>query len=923
MDQNQEQALSGALQNLDYLESLYENKEGMNKEWKRFFDSIDKGPAIKALPATECVDLLHKELKVMQLITAYRTFGHLAAKVNPIDTHPDKEIKQLSISHLGFSESDLEKEFPTCGLLDRETAPLKEIIDWLKSTYSQKIGIEYMGTENLELEEWIQKTIEPSRFQISLSLEDKKLLFDRLNHSELFEKFLHTKFVGQKRFSLEGCETLIPIISTVIDSLADSGADAFVIGMAHRGRLNVLSNILSKARRDIFSEFEDRWLPNTIQGSGDVKYHKGFGSEILTRNKKKVSITLTPNPSHLESVDPVVEGQVRAEQDNSAEGREDKIIPILVHGDAALAGQGVVYETLQMCALEGYKTGGTVHIIINNQIGFTTLPKEGRSTQYCSDIAKAFGSPVFHVNAEDPEACMYAAEIASLIRHTFHIDVFIDINCYRKYGHNESDEPAFTQPLEYKLIRSKKSIREIYRDDLIAQGILEKEAALKLEEEFHRLLQEEMDTRPEPPKKSPGTLYRESFDASREEMLKAVNTAVDENAVKEIAENLAKVPENFNIHPKLLAHLEERLAMVGLKQPVKNLDWGMAEALALGTLLDQGINIRFAGQDTCRGTFSHRHAVFIDQKNSSTYVPLQHISPKQGKFKIYNSFLSEYAALGFEYGYSIAADNTLVLWEAQFGDFANGGQVIIDQYIATAEQKWDQQSNITLLLPHGYEGQGPEHSSGRIERFLQLAAENNMYIVNPTTPAQIFHLLRRQALRKKEKPLVVFTPKGLLRHPLCTSVLAEIVEGAFQEVLDDPLPPEKTDRLVFTSGRIYNDLIEERKKAGSTHMAIIRIEQLYPLHAGKIRDLIEKYKGFKEAVFFQEEPSNMGPADYIIPRLRTLLPDNIPLSLIARNRSAATATGSHTLHKKQHQEMMKALFTEKPTIFDVARNTGK
>jgi len=699
--------------------------------------------------------------------------------------------------------------------------------------------------------------------------------------------------VGQKRFSLEGGETLIPILSSVLDSLADNGAIEFVIGMAHRGRLNVLSNVMSKSRGDIFSEFEDRYLPNSIQGSGDVKYHKGFASEVITRSQKKVTVTLTPNPSHLESVDAVVEGQVRAKQDALGDG-EDKVIPVLIHGDAALSGQGIVYETLQMCSLEGYKTGGTIHIVINNQIGFTTLPKEGRSTVYCTDIAKTFGAPVFHVNAEDPESCVYAAEIAAEIRNRFHIDVFIDLNGYRKYGHNESDEPAFTQPLEYQLIRQKKSIREIYRDQLIHEGVLEKEAALKLEEEFHKLLQDEHDVRSEKNGEK-----AESFDESREEVLKSFDTAVSLEVIEKVAKALATVPQDFNLHPKL----------ANLRSIEKPLDWAMGEALAFATLLIEGHNIRIAGQDSCRGTFSHRHAVFVDQKEEQkTYTPLKHVSETQGRFDIYNSLLSEYAALGFEYGYSIAAKDTLVIWEAQFGDFANGGQVITDQYIATSEQKWGQQSDLTLLLPHGFEGQGPEHSSGRLERFLQLSAENNMFIVYPTTPAQMFHVLRRQALREKQKPLVLFTPKGLLRHPECVSSIEDIVKGRFQEVIDDPNPGEHVERLVFTSGRIYYDLMAERKKRNVTNSALIRIEQLYPLHAKKIQGIIEKYPGFKEAIFFQEEPSNMGAADYIMPRLRSLLPESIPLALIARARNAATATGSHVLHKKQQEEMMNALF---------------
>ena len=918
--------------NLSYLDPLYQeykDKKGDTPlELRQLFESIDREevPQGKAPAQAEPATSLHQELRVMQLINAYRTFGHLEAKVNPINLKGVEQVKPLDLNHLGFSEEEMSLSFPTCGLMPVETAPLKEIVAWLRDTYCGQIGIEYMGTENLELEEWIQQRIEPNRFKIELPLETKRRILDLLNHSELFEKFLHTKFVGQKRFSLEGGETLIPIIATLIESLAKAGGEEFVIGMAHRGRLNVLSNILKKMRSDIFNEFEDRWLPNSFQGSGDVKYHKGFYSSVKTEEGKEITITLTPNPSHLESVNAVVEGQVRARQDALGKDSDDKVVPILVHGDAALSGQGIVYETLQMCGLEGYKTGGTIHVVINNQIGFTTLPKDGRSTVYCTDIAKTFGAPVFHVNAEDPEACVFATELASLIRQTFHIDVFIDINCYRKYGHNESDEPAYTQPLEYQLIRSKKSIRELFRDQLISHGFVEKEVALKLEEEFHHLLQEEMDLRSEAiHKPRNGGIKEPTFEEAREEMLKAVKTDVSLDTIRKVAEKIGKVPAGVNIHPKLITLLEERMSMAGIGKETRPIDWGCAETLAYATLLNEGHSVRIVGQDSCRGTFSHRHSVLIDQKeHGASYTPLKNIHKEQGAFHIYNSFLSEYAALGFEYGYSLAAKDTLVIWEAQFGDFANGGQVVTDQYIASSEQKWGQQSALTLFLPHGYEGQGPEHSSARLERFLQLSAENNMYVVNPTTPAQIFHLLRRQALRKIPKPLIVMTPKGLLRHPQAVSTLDDLSKGIFQEVLDDMNPPEKADQLVFVSGRFYYDLAEERKKAGSSHMAIIRIEQLYPLHAEKVTAILEKYKGFKEVFFVQEEPSNMGPADYIIPRLKSILPEGTPLRLIARERSASTATGSHNLHKKQHQHIVHALFKEaKPTLFDIARSSGK
>lgn len=860
------------------------------------------------------------DLRVYSLIEAYRTYGHLAAKTNPIQIKEIPEPAQLNLEGLGFDKQDLTARFPTCGLLPEETAPLLRIISTLKSIYCDKIGVEYMGLQSPELEAWLQQHIEPTRFKITLSIDQKRMILQHLNKSELFESFLHTKYVGQKRFSLEGAETLIPVLAALIDTGAEIGFDEFYLGMAHRGRLNVLCNILDKSYADIFSEFEEGYVPASVEGSGDVKYHKGFYSDIKTIHGHKVKVVLTPNPSHLEAVDPVVEGQVRARQIVKGDDlNQEKVIPVLIHGDAAIAGQGVVYETLQLFQLDGYRTGGTIHIIINNQIGFTTLPQDGRSTRYCTDIARAFGAPVFHVNAEDPEGCVYATNLAIQLRQKFHCDVFIELNCYRKYGHNEMDEPAFTQPLEYQIIRKKKPIREIYLDDLIHQGVLEKYMAESLEEEFKKALQQALKGTKISIKESQEKKNGSSSNGKNSELFQHIPTGVPKQTLQEIGARICTVPDGFSIHPKLAILIKEREAMLKDRDGARPIDWGMAELLAYGSILWDGTPIRLTGQDTCRGTFSHRHAILVDQEKEQVYVPLKHLKARQGRFDIYNSPLSEFACLGFEFGYSIGYPQSLVLWEAQFGDFANGAQVIMDQFISTAEQKWGQKFSLTLLLPHGYEGQGPEHSSGRIERFLTLAGSDNMLISYPTTPAQFFHLLRRQALWSVKKPLIVFTPKGLLRHPVCVSRLEDLERGSFQDILDDPTPPKKAKKLVFCTGRVFYDLSAERTKAAVDDMAIIRIEQLYPLDLESLKSLVEKYNGFQEVYWVQEEPKNMGAWSYIHPLLREILPINSSLTYIGRARSASPAAGSYALHKKEYAEMINALFGKKePSIFEIA-----
>lgn len=761
-------------------------------------------------------------------------------------------------------------------------------------------SVEYQHLHNAGLRSWLKQKMEAGNFHNTLTIDQKKLILHCLNKSELFETFLHKKYPGQKRFSLEGAETLIPMLTILLERGAELGMEELIMGMAHRGRLNVLTNILNKSYATVFSEFGEHYLPGPTEKSGDVKYHKGFTSRVKTESGKELTLILIPNPSHLESVYPVVQGFTRGKL---SEGMEiQAIVPLIIHGDAAIAGQGVVYETLQLSRLEGYASGGTVHIVINNQIGFTTLPKEYQSTEHCTDIAKTFGLPVFHVDAEAPETCIFAMLLAIEIRQKFQSDVFINLKCYRKYGHNESDEPFFTQPLEYKIIGAKRPIRELYRDHLIHQSIIEQHLAESMEEEFTLGLQEAHESNKNPKQNPDSTKPEESFNPFLE-----VSTALPKKTIDYLAGQMTQIPEPFKAHKKLIHLQEERKKALSSSLIDKTIDWGTAENLAYASLLVEGTDIRISGQDVRRGTFSHRHAVLIDQENASPYFPLQHLQKDQGCFEIHNSSLSEYGVLGFEYGWSIASPDSLVIWEAQFGDFANGAQVMIDQFIATAEQKWGQHSALTLFLPHGYEGQGPEHSSARIERYLTLSGDDNWQVVYPSTPAQLFHLLRRQIHSHAVKPLVVFTPKALLRHPRCQSSLQELTEGKFNFILDDPRSEIKVNHIIFCTGRIYYDIMDVLEKQQNNQTAVIRIQQLYPLALDEIKLLLKKYNSFKNCAWVQEEPSNMGAWEFIHPQLNALLPQNISLKYVGRKRSASTAVGSPAFHKKQHDKIMAEL----------------
>lgn len=891
--------------NYPLVEALYESyvkdPKSIDPKWIEVFKALElvqteiDQTAVKSSDVTRSalVAGIH-ECRIQRMIDTYRTFGHLATQLNPISTDSPAEPEPLKLENLGFRKEDLPDSFPTCGIFKESTAPLSDIINALKKTYCSRVGFEYMDLDNPDLKKWIQEKIEPSHLDFNLSIDQKKMILDCLNKSELFEVFLHTKFTGQKRFSLEGGETLIPMLKGFIAAGAALGVDEFVLGMAHRGRLNALANILNKSFADIFSEFDEGYFPDSFEGSGDVKYHKGFLSDVMTIHGHQVKISLTPNPSHLESVDAVIEGQVKGKQIKRGDETQERVMAILVHGDAALSGQGAVYESLQMYKLRGYTTGGTVHFVINNQIGFTTLPEDSRSTRYCTDIAKTFDAPVFHVNAEDPEACLFVALLAAEIRHLFHIDCFIDLNCYRKYGHNEGDEPAFTQPLQYQIIRKKVPIRELFRDTLIQEGVVEKALAENLEAEFKKALSDAQKA-VKPSERRSDCSQQKNNNTSKQ--LQSIETGVSENILREIAERFCEVPAGFKPHPKLEHLLKERLSMVAKPTPKKPIDWGMGEMLALGSLLWNGTPVRLAGQDSGRGTFSHRHALWVDQITEAAYYPLSHLKKDQGRVDIINTLLSEYAALGFEYGYSTAYPETLVIWEAQFGDFANGAQVIIDQYISCAEQKWGQKSNLTLFLPHGYEGQGPEHSSARLERFLTLAANDNMFICNPTTPAQFFHLIRRQVVSLVQKPLIVMTPKVLLRHPDCNSSIEDLSKGRFAEILDDPKNSKDATRVLFCSGKIYYELAELRIKEKLDDLCIIRIEQLYPFDQSKLEQILKEYQALKEYYWVQEEHFNMGAWSYIHPLIEELLP--VKLQYIGRAQSAAPATGSYVLHKKE------------------------
>ncbi|MFY0697902.1 MAG: multifunctional oxoglutarate decarboxylase/oxoglutarate dehydrogenase thiamine pyrophosphate-binding subunit/dihydrolipoyllysine-residue succinyltransferase subunit [Balneola sp.] len=842
-----------------------------------------------------------RAIGVWRLINMYRMRGHVLSDLDPLGKDP-KYVPELDLEYYGLSLWDLDREFYCGGFGGKEKAPLREIVKLLRDTYCGNIGADYMHLLDLEERRWLRNTMESSANKADLDKDDKKQILHKLNQAMAFEEFLHKKYIGHKRFSLEGADTLIPMIHFMLNRSAESGIEKAFFGMAHRGRLNMLVNILNKPYHRVFAEFEGSVDPDSIQGSGDVKYHLGTKGVHKAAEGKEVQLELMPNPSHLEAVDPVVEGAVRAMQDHyDGDDAEKKILPVLMHGDAAFAGQGVVPETLNMSQLEGYKTGGTVHIIINNQIGFTTLPKDGRSTEYASDLAKMILAPIFHVNGDKPEAAVHAIQMAVDYRQKFGKDVIIDLIGYRKHGHNEGDEPAFTQPGMYKEINDQPPVRDLYTQFLVKNGELTEDETQEIFDEFDKLLLEAF----EDAKKSPNVdITEDIFDRTETDQknrTKFPDTTYSVDELKDIAVKINTVPKDFDANPKLLKQLAKRADIVEKNE--KKIDWGFAEALSFGSILKSGRTIRITGQDVERGTFSHRHSVLHGTETNQTFTPLNNLSDDQGYFHVHNSLLSEYAAMGFEFGYSAQEKDALVIWEAQFGDFVNGAQIIIDQFLSSSEAKWGQTTSLVLNLPHGYEGQGPEHSSARLERFLQLCAEDNMQVMNLTTPAQYFHMLRKQTFQEAKKPVVLMTPKSLLRHPMATSNTQELAEGKFQPFISDT---EVTDaeRLVICSGKVYYDLLKYRKENEITDVAIARLEQFYPFPDDDISEQLKTFKNVKEIVWCQEEPKNMGAWSFVAPRFVELLEKGQTLTYAGRQASASPAAGQKKIHEAEQNALV-------------------
>ena len=869
------------------IEMMYDqyiqNPDSVDEGWRSFFQGFNFAKEVYS-EEDEIPETFKKEFRVINLINAYRTRGHLFTKTNPVRERR-KYAPTIGIEHFDLEEEDLETVFQAGSTVGIGPAALQEIITHLEQVYCQSIGVEYMYIRQPEEVEWIKNRLHQNNNTPKFNVEQKKHILHKLNQAVAFENFLHTKYVGQKRFSLEGAESLIPALDALIERGADLGVEEYVMGMAHRGRLNVLANIFNKTYKDIFTEFEGKEYEDALF-DGDVKYHLGFTSEQACDNGKKVKMSLSPNPSHLEAVDPVVEGISRAKIDEKYSGNNKKLVPILIHGDAALAGQGVVYEVVQMAQLDGYKTGGTIHVAINNQIGFTTNYLDARSSTYCTDVAKVTLSPVFHVNGDDVEAVVHAMQIATEYRQKFGKDVFIDLLCYRKYGHNEGDEPRFTQPLLYKAISKHKNPREIYNQKLMSEGVVEANIAKEMEEEFKLLLQDRFDESKEVEKAFITPFMEQEWEgfqkAQSEDFDISPETGVAKDHLLAVAKKLYNIPEEKQLFKKSQRLLSDRKKMV---EDTDKLDWAMGELLAYGTLLKEGHPVRISGQDVERGTFSHRHAILKSEESEQEICPLNSVSDV-AKFTAFNSLLSEYGVLGFDYGYAMAMPNSLTIWEAQFGDFSNGAQIMLDQFISAAEDKWKMMNGLVMLLPHGYEGQGAEHSSARMERYLQLCAQYNMQMVNCTTPANFFHVLRRQLKRNFRKPLVVFTPKSLLRHPQCVSSIQDFITGRFQEIIDDTIESSSVKKLVLCSGKFYYELLQEREENNRNDVAIVRMEQLYPLPEKQINAIIKKYNP-EQLIWAQEEPENMGAWSHILRNLR-----HLPFEVLARSESAATASGS-------------------------------
>lgn len=913
----------------DFFSDLYEqylvSPDSVEPSWRAFFQGFDFGRtpygeefaeeivqhATTQVASGVLPDKIQKEFAVLNLIDAYRTRGHLFTKTNPVR---DRRVytPDLNIEQFGLSQADRTQIFDAAKQIGLEPTTLDNIIYKLQRVYCQSIGVEYMYIRDPEIRKWIQNWLSVNANTPVFDPEQKKNILYKLNQAVSFENFLHTKYVGQKRFSLEGGESIIPALDTLIEQAAEKGVEQFVMGMAHRGRLNVLANIFGKSTKDIFSEFDGKDYDDSQSFDGDVKYHLGLTSDKITKSGKKININLAPNPSHLETVGAVIEGITRAKQDRYYAEDPSKVLPIAVHGDAAIAGQGIVYEIVQMSQLDGYKTAGTIHVVINNQVGFTTNYLDARSSTYCTDVAKVTLSPVLHVNADDVEAVVHAMQFALEFRMKFKKDVFIDLLGYRKYGHNEGDEPRFTQPILYKVIAKHKNPRDIYAEKLIAEQVITADHVAKIEKEYKDVLEENLS---ESRKKELTIIspfmqneWEEYIQLKEGDVFKKVDTSFDGKTLNSIAEQITTLPSDKKFINKISRLVADRNQMYF---ETDKLDWAMGELLAYGSLLSEGYSVRISGQDVERGTFSHRHAVVKVEDSEEEVILLKNLKESKGRFDIYNSFLSEYGVLGFDYGYAFASPKTLTIWEAQFGDFSNGAQIMIDQYISAAEDKWNNQNGIVLLLPHGYEGQGAEHSSARMERYLQLCANNNMFVADCTTPANFFHLLRRQMHLNYRKPLVVFTPKSLLRHPLCVSSKEELISGQFQEVIDDNVDKKKVKTLVFCTGKFYYDLLAERENLKRDDIAFVRIEQLYPLPIEQLKAVIESYPNVTDYVWAQEEPRNMGAYGYMLMNF-----DLVSFRVASPKPYAAPAAGSGVRAKKRHAAAIamvfdKELFNEK------------
>ncbi len=880
----------------------------VDQNWRLFFEGFEFGSQNGNGASTGIST--PKDFGILNLIHGFRLRGHLLSTTNPIQKRRDRK-PHLDLADYGLDDSDLDTVFEAGKFIGLANATLRDIIDKLKKIYASNIGIEFAHIENRERREWLQKRIEGRSLNadFGLTIETKKRILEKLNGASIFEKFLHTKYVGQKRFSLEGGETTIPAIFEAINTGASLGLEEVIIGMAHRGRLNVLANIMGKTYEQIFNEFEGTSLPDQSFGDGDVKYHLGFSSSLKTTSGKKVNLKLAPNPSHLEAVNTVVQGMARASADLLYKSDYDKILPVLIHGDAAIAGQGIAYETVQMSKLDGYYTGGTLHFVINNQIGFTTDFDDARSSTYCTAAASLVQAPVFHVNGDDPEAVVFAAQLAMEFRQEFNSDVFIDMVCYRRHGHNEGDDPKFTQPRMYDIIKNHKNPRELYVDALINRGDIEKDLATKLEKNFWNDLQDRLNNVKEKPLpylyQAPEKAWQNlRFTSNKKDFESSPKTGVSKAKIEKILTHLGNIPHNFTPLSKVNRLQKGTQKLID----AKNLDWALAELCAYGTILLENKDVRISGQDVKRGTFSHRHAVFTDTATFEEYNRLNSIQKRQGSFRIFNSLLSEFGVLGFEYGYSLMSPDNLVLWEAQFGDFYNGAQTIVDQFISAAESKWQRMSGLVMLLPHGLEGQGPEHSSARLERFLQLCAECNMTVANITTPANFFHALRRQISRPFRKPLIVMSPKSLLRHPKCVSSIDDFTSNhGFQELIaDDTVTASKVTRHLICSGKIYYDLLKFREENPKfANVAITRLEQLYPLPEKQLAAQFRRYKNAK-TYWVQEENENMGSWTYLLPYWR-----HKEIDVIARDPAASPATGFKKIHDKQQAALVKSAFTKK------------